>query len=291
MRNFLLVCLLLTLVGGCRNPFEFDPAEDNVTAPSDHSTTVPTDAPEPISTDVAKPLFLFAQDVQSNDAFNRLEPNAVVSWTEVSQNGDRSTAKVRVTNNDERTIDSVAFDLVRLDEDGQFQKYSPTGGTVPNGAGGINLVQGESKTFDIPKMFLNDQVGAVEALITEIEYTDGTSWPPMPTRLISDEGAEPVTIRMIGYVSSASYSKAVLACGNKSLKPLKDIEVTIEYLDASGQELHSTSIGWGGDWQIAPGQGDVLCGGDGPPKYAVDAKVKIRRIEFADDSTREPADN
>ena len=174
---------------------------------------------------------------------------------------------------------------------GQLQKYSPAGGTVPHGAGGINLAEGESKTFDISEMFLNDQVGAVEALITEIEYTDGTNWPPMPTGLISDEDAEPVTIRMIGYVSSDSYSKAVLACGNNSPKPLKDIEVTIEYLDADGQELHSTSTGWGGDWQIAPGQGDVLCGGDGPPKHAVDAKVNIRRVEFTDDSTWEPADN
>ena len=269
----------LTNVVGCSD----EAAEKNLVGPSDSPT--PAD-----STDAAEPSFLVAKDPLTNQMFHRLEAPAVVSWTRVSRHGDRSTAKVRVTNLDERTIDSVAFKLVRIDEDGQFQD-SPTGGAIPHGAGGIHLVEGESKTFDISEMFLNGQVGAVEALITEIEYTNGTNWPPMPTGLIGDEGDEPVAIRMIGYVSSPSFSQAVLACRNNSLKPLQGIEVTIKYLDADGQNLHFTSTGWGGDWQIAPGQGDVLCGGDGPPKNAVDATVKIRSIEFTDESTSAPLGN
>lgn len=271
---FSLRILVLAIVVGCSD----DPIQDNLTATSDQPTA-----------DASERLFLVAQIRQTNKAFSRLDPAAIVSCTRVSRIGGRSTATVRVTNTDERTIDSVAFDLVRLDGDGQFQN-SPTGGTVPHGAGGINLAEGESEMFNIHEMFLNDQVGAVEAFITEIEHTDGTKWPPVPAGLISDKSADPVTIRMIGYVSSDSYSEAVLACANISPKPLKSIGVVIEYFDTNGQELHSTSTGWGGDMQIDPGQGDVLCGGDGPPKHAVDAEVKIRRVEFTDDSTWEPAD-
>lgn len=315
MRNVLLMCLLLTLVGGCGNPFKFDPAttamrkimcyshrivfsvlilvlanmmgcagdppEVNLPATSDQPTAAnPADASEP--------SFLVAQNKLTNKAFNRLEPTAITSWTRVSRIGDHATAKVRVTNRDERTINSVAFELVRLDKDGQYRN-SPGLHAVPHGAGGLTLAKGESKTFDINEMFLRDQVGAVEALITEIEYTDGTKWPPMSSGLTGHESADPVIIRMIGYVSSDSYSEAVLACVNIGPKPLKEIDVTIEYLDANGQELDSSSTGWGGDWQIAPGQGDVLCGGDRPSKHAVDAKVKIRRVKFTDDSTWEPA--
>ena len=126
-------------------------------------------------------------------------------------------------NTSDLTIDTVNYYLVRLDEDGQFDKYSPNSGLVPHGAGGINLARGESETFDIADMFLKDQVSAVEAFIYEIEYAEGTKWPPIPSGLIGKDSSDPVIIRMIGYVGSDSCSQAVLACVNLSSKPLNSI--------------------------------------------------------------------
>lgn len=277
--SFNLLVLGLTIAVGCSD----DPPEQK-------STSVADQAPAAEPAEVFMSSSIRTQDQQTNQSLARLEPAARVSWTKVSRTESRSTAKVRVKNTSDRTIDTVRYYLVCLDEDGQFQKDSPDSGLVPHGAGGINLAKGESETFDIADMFLKDQVSAVEAFIYEIEYADGTKWPPIPSGLSGKESSDPVTIRMIGYVGSDSCSQAVLACANSSSKPLNSISWVIQYFDKNGKQLHSTSSGQGGNWSIEPGQGEVLTGGDGPPEQTGDVKVMIRRVVYADGSTWEPAD-
>ena len=199
--------------------------------------------------------------------------------------GKDRKAWLELKNNGKRDIKGMVMYVHYLKADGT------EGNSVPHTQSGFfeqkdNLL-GKGKTYkhEISSFFMKDDTASVDGVITEITYKDDSKWPELPDKRPVQSGDDPVNGIVIGVMGEGEKAKPVYALYNYAKKAVKSVSMTIEYLDADGKVVDSTGYGYQSDKSLMdPGKGFVMSGGDGPPDNAVNARVKMKRVTFIDDS-------
>jgi len=199
--------------------------------------------------------------------------------------GKERKAWLELKNNGKRDIKGIVMYVYYLKSDGT------EGNSVPHTQGGFfglkdNLLnKGKTYKHEISSFFMKDDTASVDGVITEITYEDDSTWPELPDKRPAQSGDDPVNCIVLGVIGEGEKAKPVYALYNYDKKAVKNVSMTIDYLDADGKVVDSTGYGYQSDKSLMdPGKGFVMSGGNGPPDNAVNARVKMKRVTFFDDS-------
>jgi len=211
----------------------------------------------------------------------QLIPPAILTGSPITGKGNDRKAEVVVKSTSDRSIASTVVQVLFLREDGSVSKRVPHTQTV------YTLARGESYTVKVDSAYMDDDMTAVDGLLSEITFDDESTWPPMPATPPKRNGDDPVAIKMIGYQGSGERSSAVVACFNHGSKTVASVGYRIRYFDAKGKELKATRYAHSGNKEnplLESGAGKVLIVGKGPPKGATDARASVSSVTFTDGS-------
>jgi len=216
----------------------------------------------------------------SGGSLAKLSPPASLKTKPITGEGDDRKSEIEFTNESDKEVTGFMVDMLYLTADGTVGK------SVPHTQSGSELRKGKSHTIDVTSFFMEDDTASLDARVAEITYDDNSTWPPAPDTPPARNGEEPVAAVVIGVIGEGDRSEPVTALHNYDEKHIKSISYRIDYLDENDGVVDKTSYGYaGGDDPILPsGKTIVISGGDGPPEGAVDARVNIYRLTFADES-------
>ena len=224
---------------------------------------------------------LAAGDGKDVGPLTQLVPPAILTGSPITGEGNDRKAEVVVKSNSDRSIVGTVVQVLFLREDGSVSKWVPNTQTV------YTLARGESYTVKVDSFYMEDDMTAVDGLLSEITFDDESSWPPMPATPPKKNGDDPVAIMMIGYLGSGERASAVVACFNHGSKKVISVGYRIRYFDAKGKELKATLYAHSGNRMkplLESGVGRVLTVGEGPPEGAIDARASVTSVRFIDGS-------
>jgi len=122
-------------------------------------------------------------------------------------------------------------------------------------------------------------------MITKITFKDGRTWPELPDKRPARSGDDPVNGIALGVIGEGERAQPAYALFNFGKQDVKNVSMAIEYLDADGKVVGSTSTGYSSNKSIIDsGKELVFSSGDGPPEGAVNARIKMTRVTFIDDT-------
>lgn len=197
--------------------------------------------------------------------------------------GKERKAELVVTNDSDKEISSIVLTQFFLRQNGSI------GSSVPH-TSGFSIGKGESKTINVSSFFMKDDTASVDAVVTRVEWKDGTMWPTWTGPAPGQEGNAPVVAKMIGVIGEGNRAQPVVALFNKSSKDVSFISYSLAFLDANGKKLGSGSQGYGGPpgWLPAGKGGACVGSSKAPPEGTADVELKLRAVMFDDESHWRP---
>lgn len=141
----------------------------------------------------------------------------------------------------------------------------------------------------VDSFFMEDDTAKIDAALTEIEFTDGSMWPPAPETPAVRHGDDPVAAKMIGVIGEGPTRTPVVACYSFVEKEIVGFQYGIDYLDASGERIASANYGYFGDEALNAKGSACFAGGDAPPVGTVAVKVSMSVVRFKDETVWKPA--
>jgi len=216
----------------------------------------------------------------------KLTPPASAVALPISGEGKGRKSGIEVTNNGARKISGFFLRMFYLKKDGSIGNSILHTKSGFSGEHGNVLAKGKTHTVKTGSVFMKDDTARIEAMVTGVTFDDGTMWPAPPAEPPTRNGDDPVAAMMIGIIGEGERAEPAVACHNHGSRNLKGVYYRMEYLDAKGETLDTTGHGYVGASKpiLTPGKSIVISGGDAPPKGAVDARVKMTRVEFSDGS-------
>jgi hypothetical protein len=212
-----------------------------------------------------------------------------VKGAPITGKGDDRKSSLKVTNNSNKSAKDLVLQMHFLKADGTV------GDTVPHsqsgffGLDGSILRKGKTFTIAVSSFFMEDNTAAMDGLVKEVTFEDGSTWPALPARP-AQNGTDPVSGVVAGVMGKGDEAAPAVGCFNYTKKDIQNVAYKILYLDGAGKTLDKTSYGYMSDKSIiAPGKGRLITGGGGPPKGAVSAKVNISSVDFTDGSKWRPS--
>ena len=193
--------------------------------------------------------------------------------------GKERNAELVVTNDSDKEISSIVLTQFFLSQNGSI------GSSVPHTAG-FSIGEGESHTIKVSSFFMKDDTASVDAVVTRVEWKDGTMWPTWTGPAPGQEGDAPVVAKMIGVIGEGNRAHPVVALFNKSSKEVSFINYSLAFLDANGKKLGSGGQGYGGPpgW-LPAGKGGACVGSSKvPPEGTVDVELKLKAVMFDDET-------
>ena len=220
-------------------------------------------------------------------SLRQLIPPATVTGGRITGEGKDRKAELVVRSDSDRGIIDMVVEVLFLREDGSIRS------SVPHTGGSFNrLHRNESFTVKVGKMFIKDDMTAVDGRISSITFDDKSTWPPMPVPPPEKKADDPVTIKLIGVLGAGDRAWPVVACFNYGSKPVQGVMYQVDYLDADGKVLKSASHGHAraGSPSMESGAGKVISGGEGPPKAATTGQARVTNVKFSDGSEWKPSE-
>ncbi|MEM7012554.1 MAG: hypothetical protein AAF585_13850 [Verrucomicrobiota bacterium] len=203
--------------------------------------------------------------------------------------GEKRKSGVRITNTSGKNMKSFVVSVYYLDAGGEEQKSVPFTRSGFSGVNSVILARGKQHVMEVDSFFMEDDTASIDAILTEIEYSDGTSWPEVPETPAVRKDDEPVAAKMVGVLGKGVTRQPVIACYNFEDKEVVLVNFQIKYFDANGEELKSTGYGYFGDGAIKENGSACFAGGDPPPAGTVGVKVSLNQVRFADETEWKPS--
>ena len=232
------------------------------------------------------PTALAAESNKDFGPLTKLTPPVTVTGGRITGEGKDRNAELVVKSDSSRSISAIDVQTLLLRSDGSVSRSIPHTLAGFSGHDGRNtLDRGESYSLKVGSIFIKNDMTAVDGLVKEITFADKSTWPPMPTTPPEKKNGEPVAVMMIGVQGAGDRARAVVACFNYESKGVKGVKYEVEYLDAGGKGLKTTSYGYSSYSPIMEsGAGMVVSGGDGPPDRTISVRASMTSVKFSDNS-------
>ena len=218
-------------------------------------------------------------------SLGKLKPPVTLKALPITGKGEERKSGLEVTNTGTRAIKNMSVNVYFLGADGSIVKggrgvpHSESFFTLPK----ENLGRGKTYTTEVTSFFMTDDTTAIDGIVAELTFNDGSSWPAFPAKPPARKGDDPVSAVMLGVIGSGGMSAAAVACFNHDSKAVISVDYRIHYLDGDGQLLETAGYGYSSDSPIMePGKGIVITGGDPPPEGTTDVRVNVIKVGFAD---------